>query len=190
MTGYCCRWRWCSRFFEFSELLNAHVVEEHVRVAIAVRRRDIATLLRVEEGVGETLSDRMFLNFIFYVSTHKSIALPSQTSLPSPPQSPQLSFAALASPNCNPDLKIPDSPSLDDLVHRFSQDSTDSALIVAQHLTQSDEHDGSPVFSSPSRQTWYQSPSNSARYSSQLSDFSIDIPHVYFFQSQAPYQSQ
>jgi len=52
---YGCKWEWCRLSFLDQAALNEHVVLEHVRRAIPVRRRDIPIMRRVEEGAGESL---------------------------------------------------------------------------------------------------------------------------------------
>ena len=52
-TIYNCRWSWCrASFFTNADLVH-HVVDEHVRKSVPVRRRDIAYLRRVEGVIEE-----------------------------------------------------------------------------------------------------------------------------------------
>ena len=52
---YGCRWAWCRLSFADDDALRNHVVFEHVRRAIPVRRKDISMLTRAEEGLGDSL---------------------------------------------------------------------------------------------------------------------------------------
>jgi hypothetical protein len=52
---YGCRWAWCRLNFSDNDGLRNHVVFEHVRRAIPVRRKDILMLRRAEEGLGDSL---------------------------------------------------------------------------------------------------------------------------------------
>jgi hypothetical protein len=47
-TIYNCRWSWCRESFFTNADLVHHVVDDHVRKSVPVRRRDIAYLRRVE----------------------------------------------------------------------------------------------------------------------------------------------
>lgn len=47
-----CRWDWCSDTFSTNSLLIDHVIQEHVRKAVPVRRRDLNMLRRTEDGEG------------------------------------------------------------------------------------------------------------------------------------------
>jgi len=102
-----CRWAWCRLTFPDGDALLNHVIHEHVRRAIPVRRRDIPFLTRTEEGLGESLglSDVMRDPSSSVEKSSKGTVLSSQsqdaydtsqqpppsTSLPSPPaSSPQL----------------------------------------------------------------------------------------------------
>lgn len=51
-----CRWSWCSSTFPSSQDLVHHVLDQHIRNAIPVKRADLPMLQRVEEGVGDSLS--------------------------------------------------------------------------------------------------------------------------------------
>src|SRR6266498_3054639 len=50
-----CRWSWCRLTFPDGDALLVHVIRDHVRHTIPVRRRDIPLLKRTEEGLGESL---------------------------------------------------------------------------------------------------------------------------------------
>ena len=52
---YGCRWAWCRLNFADNDTLWNHVVFEHVRRAIPVRRKEILMLRRTEEGLGDSL---------------------------------------------------------------------------------------------------------------------------------------
>ena len=52
-TIYDCRWSWCRASFFTNADLVQHVVDEHVRKSVPVRRRDIAVLRRVEGVIEE-----------------------------------------------------------------------------------------------------------------------------------------
>lgn len=55
ISVYSCRWAWCRLNFSDNDVLGRHVVLEHVRRAIPVRRKDLPMLRRAEEGLGESL---------------------------------------------------------------------------------------------------------------------------------------
>jgi hypothetical protein len=59
---FSCRWAWCRQTFPDNVGLNEHVVSDHVRRAIPVRRRDISMIKRAEEGKGESfkISELMY----------------------------------------------------------------------------------------------------------------------------------
>lgn len=50
-----CYWGWCRLNFPTNAELNHHVINEHVRTAIPVKRSDLAMLRRAEEGMGDSL---------------------------------------------------------------------------------------------------------------------------------------
>ncbi|KAF9481810.1 hypothetical protein BDN70DRAFT_802642, partial [Pholiota conissans] len=52
---YSCKWAWCRLTFSDNALLVQHVIHEHARRSIPVRRRDIAIVRRIEEGSGDSL---------------------------------------------------------------------------------------------------------------------------------------
>lgn len=51
-----CRWGWCRAVFSTKRELAHHVVVEHARKAVPVRRSEIALLRRAEQGIGESMS--------------------------------------------------------------------------------------------------------------------------------------
>ncbi|GLB33969.1 putative serine esterase (DUF676) [Lyophyllum shimeji] len=51
-----CRWAWCRLTFDTNPMLVHHVIHDHVRSAVPVRRDEIAIYQRVEEGIGESLT--------------------------------------------------------------------------------------------------------------------------------------
>ncbi|KAF9534706.1 hypothetical protein CPB83DRAFT_210791 [Crepidotus variabilis] len=50
-----CRWDFCRLTFLNRDLLYNHILAEHIRRAIPVRRRDIPLHIRAEEGLGQSL---------------------------------------------------------------------------------------------------------------------------------------
>ncbi|EDR12316.1 uncharacterized protein LACBIDRAFT_311605 [Laccaria bicolor S238N-H82] len=51
-----CRWSWCSSTFPSSQDLIHHILNQHIRNAVPVKRADLPMLQRAEEGVGDSLS--------------------------------------------------------------------------------------------------------------------------------------
>jgi len=54
---FSCRWAWCRLTFSDNVALVHHVLHDHARRAIPVRRRDITMIKRMEEGKGELMVD-------------------------------------------------------------------------------------------------------------------------------------
>uniref|UniRef100_A0A8H8CJV3 C2H2-type domain-containing protein n=1 Tax=Psilocybe cubensis TaxID=181762 RepID=A0A8H8CJV3_PSICU len=50
-----CKWGWCRSTFSNGAELAHHVIHQHARCAIPVRRRDLSLIRRAEEGIGESL---------------------------------------------------------------------------------------------------------------------------------------
>ncbi|KIM46387.1 hypothetical protein M413DRAFT_441479 [Hebeloma cylindrosporum] len=91
---YSCKWAWCRSVFEEHPSLVHHVVHDHARRSIPVRRRDIPMIRRVEEGSGESLkiSYMMDRTGSSTQDSQKPMSQGSQinpptSSLPSPPKS-------------------------------------------------------------------------------------------------------
>jgi hypothetical protein len=56
MVLHSCNWGWCRLNFDSRNELVNHVVHEHVKNAVPVRRCEVEIYRRVEEGIGESLS--------------------------------------------------------------------------------------------------------------------------------------
>lgn len=188
-----CRWAWCRRVFDENSMLVSHVVEEHIRTAVPVRRKDIQNLKRIEDGVGETLSLEERIQALIKPSPLLAPLVPTFESLSSP--APSTSFLPT----------IPASPLLDDLVRgqptldfvsSLSQDSNDSADAVEQQLTQSsdldfdvdDSNDDIPSYLTS--QTNRQSIKPPSSKSPSRFDLNFTLSPARSIQSQAPYNSQ
>ena len=74
---FSCKWAWCRLTFPDNAGLIQHVVHDHVRRAIPVRRRDISMIKRAEEGKGESFKiSELMVDMYSYTSresfSHKS----------------------------------------------------------------------------------------------------------------------
>ncbi|KAG6911245.1 hypothetical protein DXG01_003112 [Tephrocybe rancida] len=96
-----------------------HVLSEHVRPFVPIRRQDISMLKRVEEGVGESLSYPDFLKpqpvlddsqDIMKRKDIREITLEPMSSLPSPPVSSPTSLSAAVDDDESYFLSHPSSP--------------------------------------------------------------------------------
>lgn len=50
-----CYWDWCRLIFDTNAELNHHVINDHVKTAVPVKRKDLEMLRRAEEGMGDSL---------------------------------------------------------------------------------------------------------------------------------------
>ena len=71
---FSCRWAWCRLTFPDNVGLNEHVVHDHVRRAIPVRRRDISMIKRAEEGKGESFKISELMVDMYSYTTRESIS--------------------------------------------------------------------------------------------------------------------
>lgn len=70
---FSCRWAWCRSSFSNNAQLVHHVVHDHVRCTIPVRRRDISMIKRAEEGRGESLKiSELMVDMYSYTSRESS----------------------------------------------------------------------------------------------------------------------
>ncbi|KJA29856.1 hypothetical protein HYPSUDRAFT_31864 [Hypholoma sublateritium FD-334 SS-4] len=105
-----CRWAWCRATFSNGEDLTQHVVHEHARKSVPMRRRDIAVIRRIEEGSGEPLGFSKLVEGVFK------------------PQASTPTFASFDSPMHTPaSIVIPPSPSFKSLVSRQKVAFTNTA---------------------------------------------------------------
>jgi hypothetical protein len=85
---FSCKWAWCRLTFPDNPGLVHHVLHDHVRRAIPVRRRDISMIKRAEEGKGESFKiSELMVDVYSYTSrdsiSHKSGNPPFRYSFPS-----------------------------------------------------------------------------------------------------------
>ncbi|PPQ77732.1 hypothetical protein CVT25_011167 [Psilocybe cyanescens] len=73
---YGCKWAWCRSMYSNNEELTQHVILEHARRAIPVRRRDIPLIRRAEDGTGESLR----MSYVLNGQSSNSATEPSQKS--------------------------------------------------------------------------------------------------------------
>ncbi|KAF8969449.1 hypothetical protein BDZ97DRAFT_1795694 [Flammula alnicola] len=96
---YSCKWAWCRCTFSDNAALVHHVVHDHARRSIPVRRRDIAMIRRAEEGSGESFKISYLMKDLYSSNSEKSTQISAEqasvipaakepsSSLPSPPAS-------------------------------------------------------------------------------------------------------
>jgi hypothetical protein len=77
---FSCRWAWCRLTFSDNVGLVHHVLHDHVRHAIPVRRRDISMIKRVEEGKGESFKVSELMVDIYSSTSRESISQKSGTN--------------------------------------------------------------------------------------------------------------
>lgn len=85
---FSCRWAWCRLTFSDNAGLVHHVLHDHLRRAIPVRRRDISMIKRAEEGKGESFKiSELMVDMYSYTSresiSHKPGNFSFRYSLPS-----------------------------------------------------------------------------------------------------------
>ena len=172
---FSCKWAWCRLTFPDNTRLIQHVVHDHVRRAIPVRRRDISMIKRAEEGKGESFKiSELMVDMYSYTSlesiSHKPGTNPSfrhsfplyktdiillqvehpqelPTSLPSPPASSPV----LRSPHHHSPGPAP-SPSPLSLEWELSQHAEEYPTSDPISQSQSDGHhhlENLPVMSQP-----------------------------------------
>ncbi|KAF5388014.1 hypothetical protein D9615_000549 [Tricholomella constricta] len=104
---HACRWSWCRLTFDSNTDLVHHVIHDHVRKAIAVRRGDLPIYRRAEEGLGESLSlsglGMSYSSQAVVPGEHKRrkinnnpVEAEPTSSLPSPPESSPTSLPPAA----------------------------------------------------------------------------------------------
>ena len=71
---FSCRWAWCRLTFSDNAGLVHHVLHDHVRRAIPVRRRDISTIKRAEEGKGESFKMSELMVDMYSCTSRESIS--------------------------------------------------------------------------------------------------------------------
>ena len=69
-----CKWAWCRSTFSNNAELAHHVIHDHVRRAIPVRRRDISMIQRAEEGKGESLRISELMVDMYSYSSRESVS--------------------------------------------------------------------------------------------------------------------
>ena len=69
-----CKWAWCRLTFSDNAGLVRHVLNDHVRCAIPVRRRDISMIKRAEEGKGESFKISELMVDMYSYTSRESIS--------------------------------------------------------------------------------------------------------------------
>lgn len=127
-----CRWSWCSSTFPSSQDLIHHILNQHIRNAVPVKRADLPMLQRAEEGVGDSLSLSGMMTGVLsnpdqYASNSSN---DPASSLPSPPASSPPSLSHTSPDPAEALSQLP--PGLES-----SKSSQESRDCVEQQLTQS-----------------------------------------------------
>ncbi|KAF8897695.1 hypothetical protein BD779DRAFT_1796320 [Infundibulicybe gibba] len=152
-----CRWAWCRLSFADNAALIRHVIEDHVRNARSVPRKDIPVIRRAEEGIGESLS----LTGVFdgaYSTSNQSAKTVSKQDIEAPqsyqPRATTPTFTSLSSPADSPgSLHVPDSPPFHILVENapYTKPAVPSIHSPNAHFQHHSQDSQSSIESSGSR---------------------------------------
>lgn len=69
---FSCKWAWCRSTFSDNAALVHHVIHDHARRSIPIRRRDIAMIRRAEEGSGDSLHVSSLVKGLYAPNSQKS----------------------------------------------------------------------------------------------------------------------